>query len=75
MDANLAERKSKRYLRANSVAARYDVNPRSVSRMVGDKRLPKPALYNGRFPLWDEDELDAHDKAAREAHDKTARAT
>jgi hypothetical protein len=42
--------------------------------MVKDKRLPKPALRNGRSPLWDEDELDAHDKAARKAEtEKVAR--
>jgi len=59
---------SKRYLRKNSVAARYDVNPRTIPRMVADGRIPAPALYNGRFPLWDEDELDANDrKAARQA--------
>jgi len=58
----------KTYLRTNGVAARYDVHPRSVPRMVKDKRIPKPALYNGRFPLWDEDELDENDRnAAREA--------
>jgi hypothetical protein len=59
---------SKRYLRKNSVAARYDVNPRSIPRMVEDGRLPPPDFYNGRFPLWSEDALDANDrKAAREA--------
>jgi predicted DNA-binding transcriptional regulator AlpA len=59
---------SKRYLRTNGVAARYSVHPRSVPRMVKDKRIPKPALYSGRFPLWAEDELDESDRnAAREA--------
>ena len=58
----------KRYLRTNNVAVRYGVHPRSVPRMVKDKRIPKPKLYNGRFPLWDEDELDANDREApREA--------
>ena len=57
----------KTYLRTNGVAARYSVHPRSVPRMVKDKRIPKPALYSGRFPLWDEQELDENDrKAARE---------
>jgi predicted DNA-binding transcriptional regulator AlpA len=68
----------KKYLRTNDVAARYSVHPRSVPRMVKDKRLPKPAMYSGRFPLWSEDELDAHDKAAhekRDAHEKAARET
>jgi hypothetical protein len=58
----------KRYLRTNGVAARYKVHPRSVPRMADDGRIPKPAFYNGRFPMWDEDELDENDrKAAREA--------
>jgi hypothetical protein len=66
----------KRYLRQNSVAARYDVNPRSIPRMVKDKRLPPPSLYNGRFPLWDEDALDAHDREApREAPARREAAT
>jgi hypothetical protein len=57
-----------KYLRTNGVAGRYSVHARSIPRMVKDGRLPKPALYNGRFPLWDEDELDANDRrAAREA--------
>jgi hypothetical protein len=58
----------KKYVRKNGVAARYDVNPRSIPRMISDGRLPPPTIYNGRFPLWDEDVLDANDrKAAREA--------
>jgi hypothetical protein len=58
----------KKYLRTNGVAARYSVHPRSVPRMVKDKRIPAPSFYSGRFPLWDEAALDANDrKAAREA--------
>jgi hypothetical protein len=59
---------SKTYLRKKGVAARYGVDPRTVPRMVKDKRIPPPDLYNGRFPLWDEATLDASDReAAREA--------
>jgi hypothetical protein len=63
------ERKPKRYLRKKAVAKRYGgVNERTVPRIVADGRLPPPDLYNGRFPLWAEDTLDAHDrKAARKA--------
>ena len=55
---------SKRFLRKSAVALRYGgITPRSVERMVCDGRLPAPH-YRGRFPLWDEDELDASDRAA-----------
>jgi hypothetical protein len=65
MEADLAERKSKKYLRKKAVAKRYgDVNERSIPRMVADGRLPPPTIFNGRFPLWDEAELDAHDRRA-----------
>jgi hypothetical protein len=69
-DDDERERKPlKRYSRKKAVAKRYgDVHERTVPRMVADGRLPPPDLYNGRFPLWAEDTLDAHDrKAAREA--------
>jgi predicted DNA-binding transcriptional regulator AlpA len=52
----------KQYLRKNAVAQRYGVHVRTVERMIEDKRLPRPH-YNGRFPLWSEDELDASDRA------------
>lgn len=54
---------SKRYLRKQSVAERYDVDERTVDRMKDDGRLPKPH-YRGRLPMWAEDELDASDRAA-----------
>jgi hypothetical protein len=66
MEADLVERRPKKYLRKKAVAKRYgDVNERSIPRMVADGRLPPPDLYNGRFPLWAEDTLDAHDRAQR----------
>jgi hypothetical protein len=56
--------KPKKFLRKRAVAERYgDVNIRTVERMVEDGRLPPP-IYRGRFPLWDEDALDASDRAA-----------
>lgn len=55
--------KPKRFLRKGRVAERYGVNIRTVERMVEDERLPRPA-YRGRIPLWDEDALDASDRAA-----------
>jgi hypothetical protein len=64
------------YLRKRQVAQRYgNVHERTVPRMVADGRLPPPDLYNGRFPLWAEDTLDAHDKASlarREAETEKA---
>jgi len=64
--------KSKRYLRKAKVAERYDVDPRTVPRMVEDGRLRPPDLYNGRIPLWDEDKLDADDEE-REAKARAER--
>jgi predicted DNA-binding transcriptional regulator AlpA len=54
---------SKKFLRKKSVAARYDVDERTVDRMAKDGRLPPPK-YRGRLPMWDQDELDANDRAA-----------
>ena len=54
----------RRYLRKKAVAERYGVHERSVDRMKNDGRLPPPDFYNGRFPLWGEDTLDASDRAA-----------
>jgi hypothetical protein len=65
METDPLNRKSKIYLRKRQVARRYgDVNERTVPRMVKDGRIPPPDLYNGRFPLWLEDNLDAHDRKA-----------
>jgi hypothetical protein len=55
---------AKSYLRKQRVADRYATTPRNVERMVDDGRIPPPAFYNGRFPLWDEEALDANDHAA-----------
>jgi hypothetical protein len=55
---------SKTYLRKNQVAARYQTTPRNVDRMAADGRIPEPDFYNGKFPLWDTDRLDASDRAA-----------
>jgi predicted DNA-binding transcriptional regulator AlpA len=55
--------KPKRFLRKRAVGDRYGVNDRTVDRMKMDGRLPPP-IYHGKFPLWDEDALDASDRAA-----------
>jgi predicted DNA-binding transcriptional regulator AlpA len=54
--------KSKKYLRKRGVANRYACNPRTVDRMATDGRLPPPDLRLGRFPMWSESTLDAHDR-------------
>lgn len=54
----------KRYLRRAAVAERYQVDVRTVPRMVKDGRLRPPDLFNGRMPLWSEAGLDADDTAA-----------
>jgi predicted DNA-binding transcriptional regulator AlpA len=56
-------KKPKRFFRKRAVGERYGVNDRTVDRMAIDGRLPRP-IYRGKFPLWDEDELDASDRAA-----------
>ena len=55
---------SKTYLRKQQVAGRYQTTPRNIERMAADGRIPRPDFYNGRFPLWSEDRLDANDRAA-----------
>jgi predicted DNA-binding transcriptional regulator AlpA len=54
---------AKKFLRKRAVAERYGFNIRTVERMIEDGRLPRP-VYRGRYPLWDEDELNASDRAA-----------
>jgi hypothetical protein len=68
---------AKQYRRKAEVAGRYRVTPRTVDRMVGDKRLPPPVyLGGGRIPLWDEEQLDEADRAATAApRSKHAHAT
>ena len=51
--------------RKKQVAERYCVDERTVDRMVKDGRLPPPFyLPGGRIPFWDDDVLDANDRAA-----------
>jgi hypothetical protein len=61
-------RRGRNYLRKRSVADRYAVTPRSIERWVKKKVLPPPMYLPGvEFPLWAEDELDAHDRRAAQA--------
>lgn len=63
------EEKPLRYLRLEDLRIRYGYkSKRSVERAAKDGRLPPPDLYlSGRFPLWAEQTLDAHDRAAARA--------
>jgi predicted DNA-binding transcriptional regulator AlpA len=61
-------RKSRRYLRKRQVAARYNVDERTIDRMAKDGRLPAYIYLPGsKLPLQDEDELDQRDDAAAAA--------
>jgi predicted DNA-binding transcriptional regulator AlpA len=61
-------------LRQAQVAQRYGFHERSIDRWVAQAKLPQPTLFLGRWPLWDEAELDAHDlalaNAVRSKHDE-----
>ena len=60
--------KSRRFLRKRQVAARYNVDERTVDRMAKDGRLPPYTYLPGsKLPLQDEAELDARDDAAAAA--------
>jgi predicted DNA-binding transcriptional regulator AlpA len=56
------ERKLKRYLRRKHLAERYQTGERSIDRMVRDGTLPKPDLVVKRSPLWDEANLEEHER-------------
>jgi hypothetical protein len=53
----------KRFLRKSQVADRYQVHPRTVDRMVNDGRIDPP-IYRGKFPLFDEELLEARERRA-----------
>jgi hypothetical protein len=61
---DLSEKRSeKRWYRKAQVAARYAVSGRTIERAVDDGRLPPPKYPLGaKFPYWDGDELDEHDR-------------
>jgi predicted DNA-binding transcriptional regulator AlpA len=53
----------KQFLRKAQVAKRYSVHERTVDRMSIDGRIPKP-IHRGKFPLWDESELEESERRA-----------
>jgi hypothetical protein len=52
-----------KFLRKADLAGRYNVTERTVDRWALDGRLPRP-IYRGKIPLWSEEAVDAHDRAA-----------
>jgi hypothetical protein len=61
----MTEADLKTYLRKQHLAARYKTTERNVDRMARDGRIRRPDLYNGRIPLWDEQDLDEDDRQAK----------
>jgi hypothetical protein len=63
-----------RKLRKADVAQRYgNIENRTVERKVEHGLIPPPDyLFQNRIPFWDEEELDAHDRAAVTAVRTTA---
>ena len=57
-----------RFLRKKAVAERYGTTMRSIERMSKDGRLPAAVyLIGSKIPLWNEEVLDARDRAATRA--------
>jgi hypothetical protein len=55
----------KRWLRKRQVRARYgDITDKTVERAVRDGRIPPPEYpFGNRIPFWDEEALEAHERA------------
>jgi predicted DNA-binding transcriptional regulator AlpA len=73
---NQTERKPRKYLRKAALAERYSVSGRTIDRWSrdGSGRLPAPTYLAGDFPVWREDELDAHDRKEKREHHAKAKA-
>ena len=52
------KRKATRLLTRKDLSERLQISPRTVSRMICDRRLPQPLLI-GRGIRWPEDEIEA----------------
>jgi hypothetical protein len=57
---------TKRWLRKRQVRERYgNVVDRTIERAVRDGRIPPPEYpFNNKVPFWDEQRLEAHERAA-----------
>jgi hypothetical protein len=55
--------KRKRYLKKKDLALRYgDTTIKTVDRMWKDGRIPEPDIWNAKSPLWDESNLEKHER-------------
>jgi hypothetical protein len=55
---------TKPHYRRADLAARYQVDLRTVANMVADGRLPPPDFYLGRFPIWHFESIENNERAA-----------
>jgi hypothetical protein len=55
----------KRWLRKKQLRKRYgDVTDKTIERAVRDKRIPPPEYpLDNKIPFWDEENLEAHERA------------
>jgi hypothetical protein len=54
----------KTYYGRLDLAKRYKTTDRNIDLMWRAKKLPPPDMYRGRSPLWSDETLDEHDRAA-----------
>jgi hypothetical protein len=61
-----AKSRTKRWLRKRQVRERYgNVVDKTIERAVKDGRIPPPEYpFNNKVPFWDEERLEAHERAA-----------
>ncbi len=52
----------KQYLRKKHLAERYQTTQRTIERRVSLGLLPQPEYFGGRFPLWDPEILEQHER-------------
>ena len=46
------------------LASRYKTTDRNIDLLWRAGKLPPPDIYRGRSPLWSDETLDEHDRAA-----------
>ncbi len=52
----------KQFLRKRHLAERYQTTQRTIERRVSLGLLPRPEYFGGRFPLWDPEILEQHER-------------
>ncbi len=52
----------KQFLRRKNLAERYQVTERTIERRVELGLLPRPEYFGGRFPLWDPEIIEQHER-------------